>query len=422
MRRGQPSAAVVLVMAGQCGLVVLSSGCSDPGPGADAEVPDAPLGWDGSVEAEEVRVWDGESLAMSSRWRVSSQPEYSMVLDSVDLIIAGRTSRIPRFVTEGVFLSDGRVALIYSTGGSSQPDSLLLHFIDPASGEEVGIPAPRGEAGAFLDWVSFSMAAIGQGFVLVGDNTDYSGSVRPMKRTVQDVWFADRDGGFTRPPSYVDVDGGLLGTFADGSLVMWTRPVTVDTAIVTRIVAAQATQGLPHGAEGEPGEVLFTTANRRNPDRHEVRASWTSHPANVTVVAGDTIWVLPTGRPELVAVHRSGDVLLMVEWDAGDRSVPPGAPPDFWKGAERFPAAAELQLGADGLLYVERWTVLDHRGPMRGPEWLVFSQAGDLVARLDVPLGWRVLEFGHEEVLVVASENDGPDEVRIHAIERQPGR
>ena len=192
MRRGQPWAAVVLAVSGQCGLVVLSSGCSDPGLGAEAEIPAPPLGWDGPVDAEEVRVWGSEVLATASRWRVSSQPEYSMVLDSVDLIIAGRTSRIPRFVTEGVFLSDGRVALIYSTGGSSQPDSLLLHFIDPASGEEVGILAPRGEDGAFLDWVSFSMAAIEQGFVLVGDNTDYSGPVRPMKRTVQDVWLADR--------------------------------------------------------------------------------------------------------------------------------------------------------------------------------------------------------------------------------------
>ena len=32
--------------------------------------------------------------------------------------------------------------------------------------------------------------------------------------------------------------------------------------------------------------------------------------------------------------------------------------------------------------------------PVYGPEWLVFSPAGELVARLDVSLGLRVLGFG----------------------------
>ena len=420
MKRGQPSAAVVLAMAGQCGLVVLSCGCSGPGPGADAEAADSPLGWGGPVNAEEVRVWGGESLATASRWRVSGQPEYSVVLDSVDLILAGHTSRIPRFVTEGVFLPDGRVALRYSTGGSSQPDSLLLHFIDPARGEEVGILTPRGEDGALLNWVSFSMSVVEQGFVLVGDNTDHSGPARPVRRTGLDVWYADRTGRFTRPRSYVNVKGGLLGTFADGSLVKWTRPVAADTTIVTAIVSIRATEGPPEAADGQWPEVLFTTANRRNPERPDTRASWTAHPARVTVVAGDTIWVIPTEGPELVAVDRSGEIALKVEWEAGDRTVPPGTS-EFWNGAERFPAASELQLGADGLLYIERWTVLDHRGPMRGPEWLVFSQTGELVARLDIPLGWRVLEFGHDKVLAVVNDDGGPHEVRIHAIERLSG-
>ena len=39
-------------------------------------------------------------------------------------------------------------------------------------------------------------------------------------------------------------------------------------------------------------------------------------------MAGDTIWIVPTERPELVAVARSGEVLLLVEWEAGDRTIP----------------------------------------------------------------------------------------------------
>ena len=90
-------------------------------------------------------------------------------------------------------------------------------------------------------------------------------------------------------------------------------------------------------------------------------------------------------------MHRSGDIALKIEWEAGDRTVPPGA--REWDGAERFPAAANLKIGVDGLIYVQRMTVQGSQ-PVYGPEWLVFSPAGELVARLDVSLGLRVLGFG----------------------------
>ncbi|MDE2659091.1 MAG: hypothetical protein OXI45_02675 [Acidobacteriota bacterium] len=409
----------VLTVVGQCGLVLSSFGCLSPGPEADAEAADvakAPLGWGGPVDAKEIRVWSRESLDAAPRWRVAPEPDYAMVLDSVEQIIGEHVIRVQRFVAEGAFLPEGRVALLSRTG--SRPESPLLYLIDRKRGDAIGIGPPEGEAGESLDWDSFEMAVtVNQRFVLVGYNADYR-----VRRTGLDVWYVHRDGRFTEPPSYVEVEGGLLGTFADGSLAMWTSPELGDTTIVTRIVAARVTDGPSRVAEGRQAEVLFTTANPRDPDRYDTLANWTSHPARVTVVAGDTIWVIPTERPELLAVHRSGAVALKVEWEAGDRSVPAEAPSDFWKGAERFPAAAELQLGADGLLYVRRWEVIDGRYPNLGLEWLVFTQAGDLIARLDMLPHWwsaQILEFGHEEVLVVVSDDGAPHEVRIHAIERQ---
>ena len=414
-------AAVRLTIAGQCGLVLLSSGCSSPGPEANAEAADvanAPLGWGGPLNAKEDRLWSRESLDAAPRWQVAQDPDYVMVLDSVEQIIGEHVIRVQRFLPKGAFLSEGRVALLSRTG--SQPESPLLYLIDQESGHSAGVRGPDGEAGESLDWDSFTMAVTAaQGLVLVGDNVDPRESRRRMRRTGLDVWYADRNGRFTRPPSFVEVDGELLGTFADESLAMLASPETGDTTIVTEIVSARVTEGPSRVAGGQQAELLFRIANPKDPDRYDIPANWTSHPARVTVVAGDTIWVLPTERPELVAVHRSGDIVLKVEWEAGDRSVPPGAPPDFWKGAERFPAAVELQLGADGFLYVQRWEVIDGRYPNPGLEWLVFSQAGDLVARLDIPLGWQILQFGHDEVLVVASEDGGPDKVRIHAIERR---
>ena len=410
--------AVVLHVVAVCGGLPLSSGCSGPDPGA--KVADAPLGWGGPVNAEEVREWPEESLDAAPRWVAARVPVYSVVSDSVEQTFGGQFRNSQRYVGEGAFLSDGRVALVYSTAALVGPDSLLLHFVDPASGDEDRVLAPKGDGGEPLNWTHFVMTTHEQGFVLVGDNQDVAGDTRPAFRTGQDVWYADRQGQFARPASFVNVLGSLLGVFPDGSLVMSTDSESTDTTIVAAIVSAQAAEALSEPPDENRAEVLFTTANPRDPGRYDSRASWAPHPAHVTAVAGDTVWVVPTERPELLAVHRSGGVALKVEWDAGHRTVPPGLP-EFWDGAERYPAVARMRIGADGLLYVQRWSVVDRRGPWRGPEWLVFTQAGELVARLHVPREWRVLAFGHNAVLAVVSVDGGPEEVRVHAIERQSG-
>lgn len=124
---------------------------------------------------------------------------------------------------------------------------------------------------------------------------------------------------------------------------------------------------------------------------------------------------VPAERPELLAVHRSGEVILRAEWNSGDRSIPPAAP-DFREVAERFPAAAGLQIGTDGLVCVQRWTVRDDR-PVRGPGWLVFSSDGDLVARLEVRSAWRVLAFGDRAPVAAVYVGDNFQEVRVYSLD-----
>lgn len=421
-RRGRKvpvSQATVLAVAGHCGLGLFSWGCTGPGPEADA-----PLGW-GPVDAREVRTWPQETLDAAPRWRVAQDPEYSMVLDSVRHVYGEHVVVRERRVSQGFFLPEGRVALL-SSPGEIPPESPLLQLVDRAGGDVARIPPPRSDTGLSRRWESFIMAVTAeQGLVFVGNNFGYPQAVWQMGREGQDVWYADRDGRFTRPPSYIDMMFAvLLGILPDGSLVMSRSAGPRDTTVVFEIVSVRPTGSSLQGAEGQQPEVLFRVADPRGADGHEFSAAWSPLRKSVTVVAGDTIWNVPTERPELVAVHRSGDVLLRVEWEAGDRSVPPEAESDYWKGAERFPAAAELLLGADGLLYVRRWEVMDGKYPVRGSEWLVFTKAGDLVARLDMSPHWpsaRVLAFDHEAVLVRVSGDDRPGEVRIHAIERQPG-
>lgn len=171
------------------------------------------------------------------------------------------------------------------------------------------------------------------------------------------------------------------------------------------------------GASLRAEEVLFKTAAPKDPANARRPASWAHRPRFTSAVAGDTIWIVPTEKPVLLAVHRSGDILLEVEWEAGDRSIPQ-EDADFWDGAARFPSAASLRIGTDGFVYVQRWTVREGR-VLRGPEWLVFGQAGELLARLDVPGPSTVLAFGDGAVVVrTRNEETRVQEIRVYEIRK----
>ena len=98
------------------------------------------------------------------RWTVVDAPTFAASPDSLDAD-SGRRGQL--YVSQGAFLPDGRVVLLY--GGTTQ-DSVLLHFLDPTSGTESKVPGPRGDDGRTLNWSYFRMAVSDRGLVLVGDN------------------------------------------------------------------------------------------------------------------------------------------------------------------------------------------------------------------------------------------------------------
>ena len=59
--------------------------------------------------------------------------------------------------------------------------------------------------------------------------------------------------------------------------------------------------------------------------------------------------------------------------------------------------------------------------PVRGPEWLVFNPAGDLLGRVTIPRDLRVLAFGVNSALVLGTNEEGVDEVRLHGLEELTG-
>ncbi len=374
-----------------------------------------PLGWSEPFEAREVRQWSGDEMTAVGRWVIGDEPAFVSVPDSVEWWGTGPGGgqvgeRRQRYVNEAIVLPDQRVVLLYAL---SAPDSILLHILGPASDEEVRIPAPSLEDGLSPSWIHVNMAAH-RGEIILRDNND-----PPLiHRGRAGMWRAGRQNGFTRPASVVASRGQMLGVFPDGSLVVMMESGSTDTTIVSLTVAAWPVEVGHDPADVRAEEVLFRTATPKDPANARRAASWAHRPRRTAAVAGDTIWIVPTEKPVLLAVHRSGDILLEVEWEAGDRSIPQGAS-DFWDGAARFPSAASLKIGTDGFVYVQRWTVREGR-PVRGPEWLVFGPAGELLARLDVPGRWpstEVLAFG-DGAVVVRTRNDetGVQEIRVYAI------
>ncbi len=381
-REGLRTVLVRIAAAVACGSLLFSLACE----GRSSQVGEVPLGWDGTPQASEVRSWDRESLESATRWSAEEAPVFELVPDTVE----SQTGSAQRHARRATFLPDGRIVLLYSIGHLTGADTLLLHILDPAAGQRTRLAAPREEDGRSLNWVDTQLALHDGDLILMGNNQP---ALSP-RIGAADVWQVYRNGQFIRPPSYSNVRGPFLGVFPDRSLVVMARSGATDTTIVYRTMIAFPLEAGEDPAVAQPEEILFTTAIPRDPNSgYEMRGAHMPHFA--AAVSGDTVWIIPTEKPELFAVHRSGHIVLKVEWETGDRSLPPEIVGSV-NAVDRFPAAPGLKVGTDGLIYVESAFLLDGR-PVRGLEWLVFTPAGELVARLHVPEkypGFQVMAFG----------------------------
>ena len=378
--------------------MLLLAGCS----GSAGETGDGPLGWGGPIEAREARHWSEQSIGAAPRWSAAAEPTFVVAPAPVE-----NSSGLNRRMIRGAaFLPDGRAVLQYVP---IAPDSILLHMIDPASGTETEIPAPRAESGRSLNWEWFDMATAGDGLVLMGDNN------RARTRERSDIWYFDGDGEFERPASYVGTDGVLLGAFADGSLAFAGRFGGINAAGTAKVSSVMSLRPLQTGFEpsaGDTAAVLFVAGSplgARTRGGIYLNAAGGHSYLSTSATAEDTLWIVPTERPELLAVHRSGRIELKIEWEAGDRTVPPGTSE---MEVERFPAATSLQVGTDGLIYVQRHRVDDGRLGY-DPEWLVFDRAGELLARLHIPANRWVMAIGDGFLVAGAGL-----EARVYAVER----
>lgn len=221
--------------------------------------------------------------------------------------------------------------------------------------------------------------------------------------------------------------GSLKGVLSDGSLVVlssgWTH--TTDTTLISSTLLLRPIHEATPRARPDAPMLVFETVVIRDPHAdYPVPFFWAHDPRRSIGVAEDVIWIVPTERPELVGVDRSGRVLRKVEWDAGDRTIPADASDEVkasLRGLKRFPAARRLFVSTNGLIHVQRVVWRDGR-PRNGPEWLVFGPAGQLVARLEIPGNLEVMAFGPASVVAKARGEDGIVEIRVYTLRKPTGR
>ena len=381
--------------------------------GVDAQERDGRvLGWREAAGAPHVRKWSRGMLEAAPRWSITDPPVFVVVPDSIGFGRNGEKSS-QRTVARASVLSDGFVVLLMNASGTGS-DTIAFHIIHPASGKEVKVPVPREEDGRRLVGAHGGMAVRGDEVLVFGGRT--------LRSEVSHVFSVDSDGVVRGPRAKVGVAGRFLGAFPDGSMVfsVWDT-VGTDAHLLPRVLSIQPSPAGDSVSSSDEGSVLFSVAVARDPASPNRPLRGAHHPDRTIVVVGDTVWVVPTERPELVAVGRSGKVLLTVEWEAGDRTVPETASegPGGLRVA-RFPAASRVLAGSDGTIYVQRRTVRDDR-VVPDLEWLVFSPAGELLARLEVPPNLEVLAFGPGSVVAKAQDEAGVAEIRVHTLKKPAG-
>lgn len=380
------------------------------------------LGWEGPPAALVVRSWSDAAIAQAPSWTLVESPVGIVVPDSTE---TRDGQLIQRHVSSGTLLADGNVALLLAgPAGLTRvivTDSTLQDVRDgndPDGVRHDRIPAMS--QGWGYSWLEGGRSYRFGAQVLFGDFVLEFGRGRGRRGPFEMLRMDPNDRLIAPPIRIPGIDGVWRGVFADGSLLFagsFEEVPGVDSIISTpfRIVQTPSASEVPGDRASQ--QVLFTTGVMRDPGKPRTRSPLPfSHVPSFTVaVSGDTVWIVPSERPELVALDRSGEVLLRVDWDPGDRAVPAGL--TAGAGLERFPAVSALMAGSDGRVYVQRWSVQ----AAQGPQWLVFDPSGDLLGRLEIPRTLRVLAFGTNTVLIKGTNDEGVDEVRLHKLEsRQP--
>jgi hypothetical protein len=229
------------------------------------------------------------------------------------------------------------------------------------------------------------------------------------------------------------VNAELIGIFTDGSLVKadWRLNVPesgfeILPAVLTRYSSTGAIMDslgtYPWREIGVVDPVAFALASR------------TFAPRTSTALHGDRFWIGTGAEPTIEVRDQRGQLIRLVRWNAGDRSVGPddaltdfearnpNATPEARRRfttlpvMDRYPAHSRMVADADGNLWVQAYRRPRDTGPSR---WLIFDVEGALIARADLPHRLEVFEIGRDYVLGVHPNEEDVERIVLHALRRR---
>ena len=359
--------------------------------------------------ARPAKRWSRASVERVPRWVVSDEPLFAAVLD-----VTGGV-RVQRPTVDAEFLADGRLASLVDF---LLPDSTVLWLVDPWSGHEATIVVP-GNRVEKATGTGFAMVTGPRGIELL-QNGPRRRSVRLEPHEARAVWRVGGDGRVTARGPPLMAPGELAGVLADGSLAMVRYLAATDDTLYSAAVSLRLVEDAPEPVWAESHLAYLRTRVPGGAPGIGRAQPLAGTPLPTAVVAGDAVWVAHADRPELVVLDRGGGVVMKIEWDVQTGGASPGAHRLAGTASNRVPASPGLIAGANGLIYVQRRPAGGWSGPVRDADWLVVRPSGELAARFGVPSHWRVLAFGDGTIAAAAANDEGLEEIRVHALTPEP--
>lgn len=159
-----------------------------------------------------------------------------------------------------------------------------------------------------------------------------------------------------------------------------------------------------------------------------------------TAAGARSYWVGRGEEPELLRLDPSGRLTQVVRWPDEEREVSQSDVDAYWSDrlegtegdrrrqveilqesmpvAERFPVLDELHATREGGLWIRRYEPLGTSGPR---EWLVLDSTGAMVATIETPETFRVLEIGEDYVAGVRTDELDVEHFTIYELGKGNG-
>jgi hypothetical protein len=368
-----------------------------------AKMPTGPTLFD-STAFESIAIGQDE-IGAADRYRLGDEP---------DLVLrVPRNDTVSGYIGDALVLERGGIALIVHRG---RQRSRTIYAYDGTNRQLILRPLPRDGNGR--EFMVDEFYAYGDSVLFIGD---WPGIEQADTRQAWvDPLTAEPHAVATFPEEW----GPSVGVFDDGALLITSDPIyTPGVSWLLRAAFTVSRADWPDRPEEAKQSRSILVHGFPYDQATGLDYLWGHNAFETMVVSSDKVWIAPTWKPELLALSQDGDPVLRIVWETADRSIstgtlagwqreqtsslPDSLAPERRQGrlrdilnrrvATHYPAVAAIEISA-GRIHVRPMELMPVPRPSR--EWLLFSESGELLGRIDMPDGLRVLAFQRDRVLV----------------------